>query len=198
MKKTPPFVIRKWTVSQEEILTTELGKPADGPALYKFALAATIRNPSSGEFGESLQGIVDSSAALGEEFARRIVEMTAGHAVESYGKACVVGSAGEYDHGNAFITAKFAEPVRAAVGGGKAWIPSTGKRAGLGAQIDVPLAHKDALYVRSHYDTMTLYFPDGPAPDEVIIIVAVATRGRLHARLGGPKVSEIKGEDGLY
>lgn len=195
---TIPLEIRKWTINQEEILTTELGQPADGAALHKFAIAATIKNPYAGEFGESLAEIVDSSAALGEEFARRIATLTTGHAIESYGKACIVGSAGEYDHGNAFITATFAEPIRAAVGGGKAWIPSTGKRAGLGAQIDVPLAHKDALYVRSHYDTMSLFFPDGPASDEVVIIVALATRGRLHARLGGPKTSEIKGVDGLY
>jgi hypothetical protein len=85
-----------------------------------------------------------------------------------------------------------------ALGGGKSWVPSTGKRGGPGSTIDVPLAHKDALYVRSHYDSMSLMFGDGPAPDEVIIIWAFATRGRLHARLGGLQADEVKGLDGLH
>ena len=91
----------------------------------------------------------------------------------------------------------FANPVRDAIGGGKSWIPSTGKRGGPGVSIDVPLAHKDALYVRSHYDTVTVSFNDAPAPDEVIVIFAFATRGRLHARLGGLRASEIEGKNGL-
>ena len=90
-----------------------------------------------------------------------------------------------------------ADPIRVALGGGKAWVPSTGKRGGPGTAIDVPLAHKDALYVRSHYDSFSVTFGDGPAPDEVIIIWAFATRGRLHARLGGLQASDIKGDNGL-
>ncbi|MGN6579812.1 MAG: amino acid synthesis family protein [Bordetella sp.] len=192
------LTVRKWSVSQEETLTTELGMSADGEPLHKYAIAATIKNPYAGQFGPSLEPIVAASESLGHEFARRIKAAVGDRAIESYGKACIVGTAGEYDHGNAFITTVFAEPIRAAVGGAKAWIPSTGKRASLGSQIDVPLAHKDALYVRSHYDTYTLAFPDGPAPDEVVVVVALATRGRLRARLGGLKSSEIKGENGLY
>jgi len=87
--------------------------------------------------------------------------------------------------------------VRDALGGGKAWISSSGKRGAPGAAIDVPLAHKDALYVRSHYDTMTLAFADAPGPREIVVIFAVATRGRLHARLGGLKAADIAGKDGL-
>ena len=102
-----------------------------------------------------------------------------------------------HPHGDAFLTNTFADPVREALGGGKAWIPSTGKRGGLGTTIDIPLAHKDALYVRSHYDTFTVMFADAPGPDEVIIAVAIATRGRLHARLGGPRATDIIGKDGL-
>jgi hypothetical protein len=76
-------------------------------------------------------------------------------------------------------------------------VPSTGKRAAPGTSIDIPLAHKDALYVRSHYDTITVSFTDAPAPDEVVAIFAFATRGRLHARLGGLAASAIEGNDGL-
>ncbi len=123
--------------------------------------------------------------------------LAAGRPIASYGKACLVGTDGEYEHGNAFLTQVFADPVRDAVGGGKAWVPSTGKRAAPGASIDIPLAHKDALYVRSHYDTVTVSFTDAPAPGEVVAIFAFATRGRLHARLGGLAASAIEGNDGL-
>ena len=87
--------------------------------------------------------------------------------------------------------------MRDAIGGGLSWVPSTGKRGGPGTEIDVPLAHKNALYVRSHYDTISASFGDAPAPDEVLVIFGFATRGRLHARLGGLKAGAIKGKDGL-
>ena len=127
----------------------------------------------------------------GEEFARRIVAALGGAQAESYGKACVVGIAGEYEHGNAFITARFATPIRAVLPGAKEWIPSTGKRSGPGALIDIPLAHMGELYVRSHYDTMTVHLDDAPNADEVVVAFVVATRGRIHARLDGPKAPEL-------
>lgn len=191
------FHLRKWFEFKEETLATETGALADGEPLVKYVLAVAVHNPYAGRFCESLQKAVDDSKHLGEEFARRIKAYFAGGRVESYGKAALVGSNGEYEHGNALLTTVFADPVRAAVGGGKAWIPSTGKRAAPGAPIDIPLAHKDALYVRSHYDTITVSFSDAPAPDEIVIAFAVATRGRLRARLGGIKSSEIEGKDGL-
>jgi hypothetical protein len=117
--------------------------------------------------------------------------------IQSYGKACLVGALGEYEHGNAFLTQVFADPVRESVGGGKAWVPSTGKVAAPGAVIDIPLAHKDALYVRSHYDTISVSFGDAPRADEVVIAFAFASRGRLRARLGGIRAEEITGADGL-
>ncbi len=190
------FKIRKWFLVREETRATELGAAADGEPLVKIAVAAVVANPHAGEFGPDLAAIVEKSAALGEAFGRRLVE-AAGRPIESYGKACIVGMNGEYEHGNAFLTTAFADPIRRAIGGGKAWIASTGKRAPAGSSIDVPLAHKDALYVRSHYDTMTLTFGDAPGPDEVVVIVVAATRGRLRARLGGIKATEITGRDGL-
>ena len=87
--------------------------------------------------------------------------------------------------------------MRDYLGGGLAWVASTGKRGGPGTTIDIPLAHKDALYVRSHYDTVTVAFPDGPNPHEVVILMAVATRGRLHARLAGLHANNVKAMDGL-
>jgi hypothetical protein len=191
------YRIRSWLAFQQEILRNESGRAADGMPLRRFALACVLQNPYAGRFSEDLALLVQDSAQLGQEFGRRLTALVGQSCIESYGKACVVGTEGEYEHGNALLTTAFADPVREAVGGGKAWIPSTGKRGGPGTTIDVPLAHKDALYVRSHYDTMTLTLSDAPAPSEVAVIFAVATRGRLHARLGGLKAGEIQGQDGL-
>lgn len=191
------YHIRKWFSFTEETLANETGKLADGEPLYKYAIAAAIHNPFSGKFEEDLNSLIEKSPELGKEFGRRIQALANGRKIESYGKAILVGMNCEYEHGNAFLTNPAANPIRDALGGAKSWVPSTGKRGSAGTIIDVPLAHKDALYVRSHYDSISLSFNDGPNPDELIIIWAFATRGRLHARLGGLNVKDIKGEDGL-
>jgi hypothetical protein len=190
------LTVRKWYSFMEEIDANENGQNADGESLVKFAVAACVRNPYAGRYSEDLSDIVNPSAALGTEIGNRVLKLAAGRIVESYGKGIVVGTAGEYEHGNAFITNVGAGPVRDAIGGGIAWVPSTGKRGVIGASIDIPLAHKDAIYVRSHYDSMTVTFADSPMPDEVIIAWAFATRGRLHARLGGLAAADIEGIDG--
>jgi hypothetical protein len=192
-----PYHVRKWFTHVEDVLTNETGQPADGPPIRRIAIAAAIHNPYAGRFSHDLSDIVAKSDQLGREIGRRAAEAAGEAAIQSYGKACVVGVAGEYEHGNAFLTQVFADPVREAVGGGKAWVPSTGKVAAAGAIIDIPLAHKDALYVRSNYDTISIGFGDAPRPDEVVIAFAFASRGRLHARLGGLTANEIRGDDGL-
>ena len=189
--------IRKWFIYEEETLATETGRLADGEPVVKIVVAAAIANPHAGKFTNSFDEVIAASEHLGIEFGRRIQERLAGRKVESYGKAAIVGANGEYEHGNAFLTTNFANPVREAVGGAEAWVPSTGKRGGPGTEIDIPLAHKDALYVRSHYDTFSVSFGDAPSPDEVVIAMAVATRGRLHPRLGGLTSAEAVGKDGL-
>ena len=190
--------IRKWYVFREETLALESGPLADGQPLTKLVLAAAIDNPHAGSFVHSFEDVIAMSRELGAEFGRRLRANLGPVAVESYGKAALVGVNGEYEHGNAFLTNTFADPIRDALGGGKSWFPSTGKRAAAGATIDIPLAHKDALYVRSHYDTVSATFTDSPGPNEVLVAIAVATRGRLHARLGGLKAHEIVGTDGLH
>jgi hypothetical protein len=187
-----PFSIRRWTTYEEEILATEIHHPADGHPIRKIVIGACIRNPfANGSYTADLSPVVDQSAAHGEAFGQRILKALGGDIHSSVGKACLVGLNGEYEHGNAFLTAAFANPLRDILGGGKAWIPSTGKRGGPMTPIDIPLAHKHELYVRSHYDTVTVAFSDGPNPDEVLVLVAVATRGRLHARLGGLSAAAI-------
>ncbi|MBC3345031.1 MULTISPECIES: amino acid synthesis family protein [Pseudomonas] len=192
------YHIRKWYSFIEETLANESGQLADGEPLFKYAIAAVIANPYASRYSETLSELIEPSPLLGEEFGRRIQALAGSREIVSYGKACLVGSLGEYEHGNAFLTNPAADPVRVALGGGKSWVPSTGKRGGPGTTIDVPLAHKDALYVRSHYDSISLTLGDGPSPDEVVVIWAFATRGRLHARLGGLQAADVKGVDGLH
>ena len=191
------YHIRKWFTYLEDTLATETGALADGNPVRKIVIAAAIHNPYAGRYSEDLSQIVQGSAKLGLQFGRRIQDAAAGRPVESYGKACLVGTGGEYEHGNAFLTQVLADPVRDAVGGGKAWVPSTGKRAAPGTSIDVPLAHKDALYVRSHYDAVTFSIPAAPRPDELVIAVAVASGGRPHERVGGLRAADAIG-DGLH
>lgn len=191
------YHVRKLATFIEHTLANETGQLADGAPLHKFVLGMVVHNPYAGRFSRTLDRLVRNSDKLGAEFGRRIAELTQGQPIESYGKACLVGVDGEYEHGNALLTTRFADLVRAAVGGGKAWIPSTGKVGGPGTAIDIPLAHKDALYVRSHYDTVTVSFADAPAPDEIVVLFAFASRGRLHARLGGLRAADVKGRDGL-
>jgi hypothetical protein len=192
------FSIRRWFAFEDEVLATENGRPADGEPLRKIVVGACIKNPcATQDFTADLSAFVKFSPTLASELGRRLLKKLEGQQIASYGKACVVGTAGEYEHGNAFLTAEMMDPLRKILGGGLSWVPSTGKRGGPGTSIDIPLAHKDALYVRSHYDTVTVNFPDGPNPDEVLVLIAVATRGRLHARLGGLQESDVNGLDGL-
>lgn len=189
--------IRKWLLFSEETLANETGQGADGAPVRKLTVACVLENPYAGRFSTNLDELVKPSPQLGAEFGRRLVAALGADRAQSYGKACIVGLEGEYEHGNALLTTAFADPVRDALGGGKAWISSSGKRGGPGTAIDIPLAHKDALYVRSHYDTATVTVHDAPGPREIVALFAIATRGRLHARLGGLKAAEIKGQDGL-
>lgn len=191
-----PYHVRKWFTFIEDTQANESGQP-DGDPVRKIVIAAAVHNPYAGRFSEDLSDIVAKSDLLGTEFGRRAVATVGGMPIQSYGKACVVGALGEYEHGNAFLTQVFADPVRESLGGAKAWVPSTGKVGGPGTVIDIPLAHKDALFVRSHYDTVSMGFGDAPRGDEVVVAFAFATRGRLQARLGGLAAHDITGADGL-
>lgn len=169
---------------------------ADTP-LRKVAVVAIVKNPYAGRYVEDLQPLIDASPALGQEMAEQAMAAMAPYSVASYGKGVVVGINGEQDHGIALVTTAFGNVIREAAGGGKAWISSFSKRGGPGTTIDIPLAHKDACYVRDNYDGITLNLPDGPMPDEIAVICAYANRGRLNARVGGLKAEDIVGEDGL-
>src|SRR5271168_838414 len=176
-------------------------RTADGrdvvPPLRKAAAVAIIDNPFAGRFVEDLSPLTRASEAIGREICAIAVRLLAPDQAVSYGKAAVVGTDGEQEHGNAMLTTVFGNVMRDAAGGGKAWISSMTKRAAPGATIDIPFAHKDALYVRSHYDGISITLHDAPLPDEIALICAYATRGRPNARVGGLTADAIKGLDGL-
>lgn len=176
--------IRKVVTVVEEV-RSEGGRSDDGGPLRKAACAVVIANPYAGrEWSEDLSELIEPSAELGELIGERCAEVL-GAPVESHGKAVLIGTGGEQEHGNAVKTTTFGNPFRERFGGGKAWLPSTTKRCAPGASIDVPLCFKDEIWVRSHYDTITVAIADAPAADEIVLIGAVASRGRINARLGG-------------
>jgi hypothetical protein len=187
-------LIRRWFSFVEHLIdhSDEQAVP-----LRKVAVVAVVENPYASRQVEDLHPLIAASEELGREMGSRLVEALGPYQVQSYGKGGIAGLAGEQEHANALLTTTFADPVRKAVGGGKAWISSFTKRGPPGVPIDIPLACKDALYVRSHYDGMTIVLPDAPLPDEIAVIFCVANRGRIGARVGGLKFEAAKGEDGL-
>jgi hypothetical protein len=177
-------MIRKIVVYCEEI-RLEGGRGDSGPSLLKVACLAVIANPYADRpWSEDLEELVEVSGELGTVLGARALEL-AGGAVESYGKGAIVGLRGEQEHANACLTSVFGDAFRNAIGGGKAWLPSVTKRAAAGAAIDIPICYKDEIWVRSHYDAVTVSVSDAPLGDELVVALAVANRGRINARLGG-------------
>jgi hypothetical protein len=166
------------------------GKPAE-PPLRKLAVVAVVANPFADRYVEDLSAMIEASVPLAESMADRAVSAMQNYGVQSYGKAGIVGLRGEQEHANALLTTAFADPFRKAVGGGEAWISSMTKIAAPGAPIDIPLNHKDEVYVRSHYDGMTLMLPETPMPDEIAVIFCLASGGRLNARVGGKRHEDV-------
>ncbi|PZO77449.1 MAG: peptide synthetase [Mesorhizobium amorphae] len=183
------YDVRGWYASVQEI---RHDGGTGGESLIKVATGVVIRNPFAGRFVADLSELTGPSAAIGHALGERAVALLGGRPVESYGKGGIAGTAGEQEHVVACVTTVFGDPLRAEVGGGKAWISSVSKVAAAGAYIDIPLAHKDELYIRSHYDAVTFSVPDGPRPDEILICVAVATGGRVHQRVGGKTVADLQ------
>lgn len=189
--------IRKILTIVEET-RIEGGKAVDKPT-RRAAAIAVIANPFAGTYKDSLAELEAIGEELGDLLARRAVDALGidGTAVESYGKAACVGAEGELEHAAAILHPKLGAPFRKVLGKGAALIPSSKKRGGPGAPFDIPLGHKDAAYVRSHFDGMEVRVADAPRDDEIVVAIAVTDSGRPHPRVGGLQVNEIKGEDGL-
>lgn len=189
--------IRKIVTFVDETLS-EQGQPIS-PPLRRAAAVAVIENPFAGIYREDLSLLIDIGEELGGLLAERAVAALgiAGSDVQSYGKAAAVGENGELEHAAAILHPKLGAPFRKVLGKGAALIPSSKKRGGLGVALDVPLGHKDAAFVRSHFDGMEVRINDAPRANEIMVAVAVTSGGRPLSRVGGLTVSEIKGEDGL-
>jgi hypothetical protein len=189
--------IRKIATFVEETCT-EMGRPVQPPT-RRAAAVAIIENPCAGKYVEGLTELMDIGEELGELLTQRAVTALGipANTVESYGKAAAVGENGELEHAAAILHPKLGTPVRRVLGKGAALIPSSKKRGGLGLVLDVPLGHKDAAFVRSHFDGMEVRLNDAPRANEIMIAIAVTDSGRPLPRVGGLTKDQIKGQDGL-
>ena len=159
-----------------------MGHIVDPPTVRAVALAV-IGNPFAGRYVEDLTELFEAGRALGEQLMPDLVRLLQRSPV-SYGKGAIVGINGEFEHGGACIHPMLGKPMRAAVGGGKAVIPSNVKVTAFGASLDVPLSHKDDSWSFDHFDTITVSMPDAPRPDEIVVVLVVADGGRPHPRCG--------------
>jgi hypothetical protein len=189
--------IRKIIVQVDETCL-EMGRPISPPTRRALAMAV-IENPCAGQYVENLDELIAIGEELGALLGQRCVEalgIEPGQA-QSYGKAAIVGEAGELEHAAAILHPKLGAPLRLAVEKGAALVPSSKKRGSLGTAIDVPLGHKDAAFVRSHFDAMEARVSDAPRANEIVVAVVVTDSGRPLPRVGGLQVHEIQGQDGL-
>jgi hypothetical protein len=189
--------IRKLVTAVDEI-HIEMGKSVTPPTRRAVA-AAVIENPFAGKYQEDLADLTAIGEELGDVLTRKCVAALGieGGKAESFGKAAIVGENGELEHAAAILHPKMGTPVRKVLTKGPALIPSAKKMGGPGTAIDVPLGHKDAAFVRSHFDAIEIRIPDAPRANEIVVAIAVTDSGRPLARVGGLQKHEIKGEDGL-
>jgi hypothetical protein len=187
---------RKFHATIEEIFHE--GGPRAVRPLRRAALLAVIHNPYAGRYEPDILPMMEALNDLGVEMAGRLVTMLGGDpkAVEGYGKGAIVGAAGELEHGALWhVPGGYA--MRRVLGEAKAIVPSAKKVGAPGSHLDVPITHINASYVRSHFDAMEVGLADGPHEDELLLALVMTTGPRIHARVGGLKAAEIKGEDGL-
>ena len=189
--------IRKIVTVVED--TFEEGGQEISPPTRRAAAIAVIENPFAGIYHDDLETLM----AIGEELGSLLGDKCVAalgitpQAVQSYGKAALVGENGELEHAAAILHPRLGKPLRSAVEKGAALVPSNKKRGGMGHPLDVPIGHKDAAYVRSHFDGMEVRINDAPKANEILVAIAVADSGRPLPRVGGLAHEEIEGEDGL-
>lgn len=188
--------VRKVQTNVEEIFH-EGGPPAATP-LRVGSVAVVIANPFAGRYVAELQPFMEELKPLGLQMSQRLIDALGGDPgrISGFGKASIVGGAGELEHG-ALWHAPGGYAMRELLGDAKAIVPSTKKVGDVGARIDVPITHINASYVRGHFNTIEVGVTDAPRADELVFILAMTTGGRIHDRMGGLSVEDIKGEDGL-
>ena len=192
----PEVQLRKRVIVVEEIFHE--GGPVAAVPLRRAAALTVIHNPFAGKYVSDIAGFMEDLNPLGLEMAKALVAALGGDPkiVEGYGKGAIVGQAGELEHGALWhVPGGYA--MRELLGNAKAIVASTKKVGGPGTRLDVPITHINASYVRSHFDSMEVGIADAPKANEILLALVMTTGPRVHARVGGLKASEIKGQDGL-
>jgi hypothetical protein len=192
----PEVQLRKRVIVVEEVFHE--GGPVAATPLRRAAALAVIHKPFAGKYVPEIAGFMEDLNPLGLEMAKALVTALGGDPkiVEGYGKGAIVGQAGELEHGALWhVPGGYA--MREILGNAKAIVASTKKVGGPGTRLDVPITHINASYVRSHFDSMEVGIADAPKANEILLALVMTTGPRVHARVGGLKASEIKGQDGL-
>lgn len=191
----PEFILRK-TLTFVETIHHESG-PITGSPRMRAAVVAIVSNPFAGKYHEELQSAMDSLKPLGLSMSDMLIEVMGGiEGIDGYGKAALCGENGELEHA-ALWHVPGGYSMRERLGAAKAIVPSSMKVGGVGTRIDIPLGHVNAAYVRSHFDAMEVSVPDGPRANELMFALAMSRGARIHSRMGGLEVEDVKGEDGL-
>jgi hypothetical protein len=189
--------IRKLVTTVDEI-HSEMGKTISPPT-RRAAAIAVIQNPFAEFYQENLEDLMSIGEQLGSLLGKRCIEALGikPSEAESYGKAALIGENGELEHAAALLHPRMGAPLRRQVGKGAALVPSSKKRGSMGDTLDIPLGHKDAAYIRSHFDSMEVRVNDAPRANEILVAIAITDSGRPLPRVGGLKAEEAEGKDGL-
>ena len=189
--------IRKLVTTVDEI-HSEMGKTISPPT-RRAAAIAVIQNPFAEFYQENLKDLMSIGEQLGSLLGKRCIEALGikPSEAESYGKAALIGENGELEHGAALLHPRMGAPLRREVGKGAALVPSSKKRGSMGDTLDIPLGHKDAAYIRTHFDSMEVRVNDAPRANEILVAIAITDSGRPLPRVGGLKAEEAEGKDGL-
>lgn len=191
----PEFPLRRITIQLEDVLHD--GGPAPAQPHQRGAIMAVVENPFAGRYEPDLESVIDSLKPLGLMLSGRLIDAMGGpQGIDAYGKGAMVGSGGETEHGALWHVAG-GYAMRERLGECRAIVPSAMKVAPMGATLDIPLGHVNAAYVRSRFDVITVMIHDAPRPNEIVFALAMARGGRVHSRLGGLEVDQVKGQDGL-
>ena len=187
------ITIRKWVVSLEEVLSD--GPRGTARPIRRVVVGAVIGNPYAGRWSDDLALLEQAGEVLATEFMTRALTLLDGN-VEAYGKGGIVGEHGEIEHVAAILHPRFGHPTRS-LSEGVSILPSVKKRGGVGATLDIPIHHKTAMMIRSHFDAIEFRVPDAPAAGEIVVALAASDGGRPHPRVGGLRVEDAEGIDGL-
>lgn len=189
--------IRKMVTVVDEI-HYEMGQQINPPT-RRAAAIAVIENPFADKYVEDLEMLMQIGEELGAILGKRCIKALGikPSAAQSYGKAVLIGENGELEHGAAILHPRMGAPLRKEVEKGAALVPSSKKRGSMGDPLDIPLGHKDAAYVRSHFDGMEVRVNDAPRANEILVAIAVTDSGRPLPRVGGLSADEAEGKDGL-